>query len=394
MLRRSKVWLNFALDRVTDQCNSVLMEAYRLPPPFLQGLAQSAARHTGDACWSLRDFPRLSAYRVSGAGWAVVFVGSSHGLSEIRRLLFGVAPVAERPLGRVTVWQIGEQAHQWLADGAALVVCELANRSSWSPSAPITISVPTWVEQVLDLPEPLDKLLAGKRAKSLRGLINRCQGAGLSYRFSESPADFDYFRDHMYLPFVRRRHDDLVLVTPYQDHRKSFARGGLILITEDDRPIAGVLCYIAGETCYLIEEGVLEASEHLWQQGINAFLLWSAMTWAHGRGARQVDLGASHAWCTSGSFAFKRRWGARVMRRRRIHGTWTLLMRSPSPSLLDHLNRMQLITEIDGSFYMSWLKDDRAPLASSDISTRASAAREQGLAGLAVTSPKGTETFC
>ena len=394
LCRLFKVRFNYWLDRVIEFCDMVLMDAYRLPWASWQRIARWVARYVGDVSWLLRAFPRLPACKLVGENWTVVFVGLEHSLREIERLLFEQG-ASQQYLGRVALWKLGSQARQWFASGADLVVCELGRIHPRTPRATFTFSVPVWVQQVLTIPDPPEELLAGRSLEKIRRGIRRAQKAGYDYKFSCAQSDFDHFYYHMYLPFVEKRHGDLAMITPYQDQwRRWFTRGGLVLATLHDTPVAGMLCYIAHRTCFCVEGGIAEADPHLFEQGMNAVNIWYAISWAYSQGAKTFDLGGTHAWCSNGSFFFKRRWGARVVRRKRIYGKWVFLAQDLSPALRDHINRLGFISEADDGFYAVCLHTDSSPAAEADVDEQLLTVKGRGLEGLAVVSANSNLTVC
>jgi hypothetical protein len=381
----AKLRLNYCLDRIIDLCDLVLMDTYHLPWSTGESVAKQIARYVGDISWLLRAFPRLPAYKLIGTDWTIIFVGTEASLKEIRALFFEEA--RQQVLGRIALWKLSAQTQQWLAEGTDLVVCELGRIYPNRPKAPITFTVPIWIQQVLTIPEPLESLIAGRKRNHLRHRINRAQKAGFNYRFSQTKADFDLFYFHMYLPFVKSRHGNLALITPYQDqYRRWFTKGGLMLVTHHGKPVAGSSCYIAGNTCYTVEAGILEADSHLFQQGVNIFRIWSLIVWGHRQGAKTFDMGGTHAWHSNGSFASKQGWGAMVARRKRIFGTWTFLARNLSPALQERINRAGFISEIDGKFYSVLLSTNPTSIAEARAEDELLTAKDQGLDGMAVIS--------
>lgn len=393
LYRRAKLWLNYCLDRIIDLCDLVLMDAYQLPWSTGQSVAKHIARYVGDISWLLRAFPRLPAYKLIGTDWTIIFVGTEPSLEEIRALFFEEA--RQQELGRVALWKLSAQSQHWLAEGTDLVVCELSRIHPNRPQAPITFTVPTWIQQVLAIPEPLESLIAGRNRKNLRHRINRAQKAGFSYRLSQTKADFDHFYYDMYLPFVKSRHGDLALVTPYQDqYQRWFTRGGLIMVTQHGKPVAGSLCYVAGQTCYTIETGILGTDSRLFEQGINTFRIWCVMAWGHKQGAKTFDMGGTHAWRSNGPFTFKQGWGAMVVRRKRIFGTWTFLAQNLSPVLQEHINKLGFISEIDGKFCRLLLSTDPTSIAETKVDKDPLTATDQGLDRVAVISADSNPIIC
>jgi hypothetical protein len=386
LYRRAKLWLNYCLDRIIDLCDLVLMDAYQLPWSTGQSVAKHIARYVGDISWLLRAFPRLPVYKLIGTDWTIIFVGTEPNLREIRALFFEEA--RQQEMGRIALWKLSAQSQQWLAEGVDLVVCELSRIYPWPPKAALTFTVPSWIQQSIAIPGSLESLISGKEGRNIRHKLYRAEKFGFNYRFSQAKADFDHFYYHMYVPFIKARHDHLALIAPYHDQwQRWFVRGGLVMTTQNDSPVAGSLCYMADDICYIIEMGVLEAAPRLLKSEINTIVVWHAITWGREQGAKQFDLGGSRAWCSNGAFTSKRRWRAKVVRRKRIYRTWTFLTQNPSLSLREYVNELGFISEINGKFYEVLLSFDSASTGERDVNKELSAINSLGLDGLVIISP-------
>jgi hypothetical protein len=385
--RSSKVKLNYLLDRVVDLSNMVLMDVYRLPWPMVQSIARKVARYAGDISELLRAFPRLDAHKLTGPNWTVIFVGKLQDLLEIRHLFFS-EEVIHQEIGRIALWKLPFQTRKWLAEGVDLVVCELSRIHPNRPKAPITFIVPTWIHQLLAIPEPVETLIAGKKFANKRNTLNKARQAGFNVKFTRSKADFDHFYYHMYRPYLETRHGELALTASYQDQRQRwFERGGLLLITDRDKPIAGALCHMAGETCFHIETGVLKADPQLFKQRIETVIVWYAIIWGRDQGAKIFDMGGTRPWRANGSFASKQRWGAQVVRRRKIYSTWAFFAQNLSPSLHNHINQLGFISEIDGKFYRILLDTEVARAPETYLQNGFATTASEGMDGLLVILP-------
>jgi hypothetical protein len=382
-----KVRLNYLVDRIIDLSDMVLMDAYRLPWPMAQNAVKKITRYVGDISWLLRAYPRLPAYELAGTEWTIIFVGEDRNLLEMRHLFFPEEEVAQQELGRIALWRLPVQTQQWLAEGIDLVICELGRIHPNRPKAPITFTVPIWIQQVLVIPEPLESLISGKKSATERHRLNKARRTGFNYRLSQSKADFEHFCYHMYLPYVKTRHGHLAIERRYEDQwRRWCTRGGLVLVTQHDKPVAAVLCYMANDVCFDLNRGVLEADPQLLKLGIETMITWYAITWARGQGARIYNMGATRARCSNGSFNAKRRWGARVVRPERIYGTWTFLAQNLSQSLQVYLNKLGFISEVGGKFYGVLLSTDPTSIIETDVDKKLSAIKGQGLDGWIVIS--------
>ena len=394
LYRYGKVRLDYLLDRIIDLSDMIFMDVYRLPWPTAQNVVKKITRCVGDISWLLRAFPRLSAYKLAGTEWTIIFVGEDRDLLEMRHLFFPEG-VVQQELGRIALWKLSAQTQQWLAEGIDLVICELGRIHPSRPKAPITFTVPIWIQQVLVIPEPWESLISGKKFATERHRLNKARRTGFNYRLSQSKADFEHFCYHMYLPYVKARHGHLAIVRRYQDQwRRWCTRGGLVLVTQHDEPVAAVLCYMANDVCFDLNRGVLEADPQLFKLGIETMITWYAITWARGQGAKIYNMGATRARCSNGSFNTKRRWGAQVVRPEKIYGTWTFLAQNLSPSLQARLNELGFISEIDKKFYGILLSIDPTSITETDVHKKSSAMKRQGLDGLVVISANSKPIIC
>ena len=387
--RFCKIKLNYLLDRIIDVCNMVLMDVYRFPWPMAQSIARKVARYIGDFSELLRAFPRLDVYKLVGSNWIIIFVGKFQDLLEIQRLFFPEG-ATHQEIGRIALWKLPAQTQKWLTEGVDLVVCELGRIHPNRPKAPISFNVPTWIHQVLAIPEPVERLIAGEKFANKRNTLNKARRAGYNVKFTRYKADFDHFHYHMYRPYLESRHGELALTASYQDQRRRwFERGGLLLVADRDKPVAGALCHVAGETCFHIETGVLRADPQLFKQRIETTIVWYAITWGYAQGAKIFDMGGTRAWCSNGSFASKQHWGAQVIRRRKIYSNWAFLAQNPSPVLQDHINQLGFITEIDGKFYRIFVDTEASPSANTNHKNEFDSTMKEGIDGLLVISVDG-----
>jgi len=373
---------------INDLSGMVLRDAHRFPWPAAQDITQGLARCAGDASRLLMLFPRLPAYKLTGPKWKIIVVsGNARSLLQIGHLFFE-KEFDQEQIEKIALWKLSDQTQQWLAEGADLVVCELGRLHPYRPKSAITITSPVWIDQVITIPKRLETLISGKKSRNIRNILNRSRKNGFNYRFSQLSSDFDNFYYKMYLPFVKNRHGDLASLRHYKSMRRLFAKGGILLVTQHDKPVAGALCSIRGNTCFDLYGGVLEANPELIQQGVQTILTWYVLTWASGEGAKTYNMGGSQAYCSNPSFTAKRRWGARVVRRTNIYATWTFLATDLSTRLRNHLNKLGFISEIDGNFYRVFLTNDIDSVTETEINQEVLVSRKEGLDGLLMVSTK------
>jgi len=371
--------------KIIDLSHIILWDLYQIPWQVLRDIAHKFARYAGDIGLLFFQFPRLPAHKLTGANYSIIFVGNKSHLLQLRNLFFKDG-FSQEKMGQIAFWKLSAQTKQWLAQGEDLVVCQLSRLYPGRPSSSVTFTIPCLVEQFIPIPNQFEKVIAGKKFRHVRASLNRAERAGFNYKFSRSLPDFNYFYYDMYLPFIKSKHGDLAAITPYEIQRRWFDKGGVLLINQYDKPVAGALCRIANDTFFLIELGVLGTDTEIIQLGFYNVITWYALTLAREKGAKIFSMGGTRGLCSYPSFISKRRWGARVSRHREIYPTWTFLASDMSTVLQSHLNKARMITEINGNFYRIFVTGDINSIAPRDVDNEVTMAKKEGLDGVMMVS--------
>jgi len=232
------------------------------------------------------------------------------------------------------------------------VVCELSQICPWRPTALYSFSGTDTVVQVVDLPDSLDNLLIGRRIEGNRRWIRKAERQGLSYRFTQSLSDLEFFHNQMYLPFITKRHAEMANLSSFEDHKRWLKHGGLILVSQNDKLIGGSLVTQSGEVCHFIEYGILNCDLDLIKNGAVSLVVWCSIQWAKAQGAMQFDLGGSRPWCSNGTFQYKSKWGAHVEGHvLNSRPNWIFSSNRLPDSLRERINQIGIISELNGRFY-------------------------------------------
>ncbi len=384
---RIKTGINRILDRIIDLCVFFLTWS-EVFPDIIRDAINRITSFIGNLVLLTLYFPRIDAYSLKGKEWNIVFIGRQESSQEISTLFFEGQEVSTQVLPCVPVWKLPDKTKQWLANGEDLVICELSKLFPWKPSESYSFSVPEWVTLILDISANPEDLLVGGRIRGQRRCIRQAEKNGFSYRFTRSFDDFNFFYSEMYLPFISARHGEQASISRFTDQRdRWFKPGGLLLVTKNDQPVAGALVIRAGRSCYGIELGVLHNDPELVKAGVNAFILWSCILWGHSQGAKHINIGTSHAWCTNGSFNFKTKWGARVIRHKNITPQWIFTSGYLPDSLRERINQIEFISEQKGKYYCTYIPGD----ATEDLDKKVQEALLHGLSGLAVVHKGSTQ---
>lgn len=322
-------------------------------PPRKQALVRSVARWFAAFFWLIRDLPKNTAYKATGANWTIVFMGTEMERIEVEHLFFRDEEVEWQNVGRIALWQLASRAKAWRSEGVDLVICESSRFFPFPAQDTLNFSVPVAIDHMVYLPENAEKVLEGKSKKSKRKRINAATRKGFSYRFSQSSEDYQHFYKEMYLPTVTRRHGDRAIVADQDGWLEDlFRQGGVLLVTEHDQPVAGVVVYRINDTGYSVEGGLLGSDGRLLKLGVNVLLDWYTIVWALEHGASKCDLATSRACLSDGIFYYKSSWGSQITSFGNSHVAWHLYASQLSPALRDHINQIGFITEVKGGHYL------------------------------------------
>jgi hypothetical protein len=134
----------------------------------------------------------------------------------------------------------------------------------------------------------------------------------LSYRVSHDLKDFDLFYYQMNLPLVRKQFGDSVSVDPYEEMKLWFEQGFLLLVLECEKPVAGGLCKIEGDTLVYLRLGVLNADHEYMAKGAQAASYYFILAEAKEKNLKKVSFITSSSFVHDGVYTHKARWGAAV----------------------------------------------------------------------------------
>ena len=337
--------------RMDDTAQGIVFWSEGLPK-ILQSAVKCITFTIHDFVRFLRDFPRVKAFRLTGNEWSVVFVGGDDEYRVIEDLIFQDQEVQVELLSKVLVWKLPAQTTFWLESGVDLVICELSRLFPWKPTAQYSFTGPDLVVQVLQLPENLEDLLIGRRIEGNRRWIRKAEKQGLSYRFTRSLKDLEFFHREMYVPFIGGRHGETAHLSSLEDHERWLKYGGLILVSLNEELIGGAIVTRSGEMCHFIEYGILHGDSELLKKGAVSLVVWSCLQWAKEQGAERFDLGGSQPWCSHGILQYKSKWGARVEQfRLGSRPKRTYLSNRLPESLRERINEIGWVSEAGGKHY-------------------------------------------
>lgn len=133
-----------------------------------------------------------------------------------------------------------------------------------------------------------------------------------SCRISQDIKDFDLFYSRMHLPHVLKRFQEFADLDPYEHMKNSFMKGFLLMIEDNSKAVAGVLCKIENDTLFFMRTGVLDGDDEYVKKGASSAQYYFALKYALENGISKVELMRSRPFFDDGVYVTKRKWGAEV----------------------------------------------------------------------------------
>jgi len=374
--------------KILDVCKQAMWEAEFISQPHLRRSVLEVIRFVGDLALLFNQIRGVDVYEITCEEDRFLYSGGAAELSELNLHLFDEEKVEIANLGKVSVWKLPSLADEYFKSGKQLAVFEISRLFPLRFRAPYEIKTPIWVTQVLPISSDQNTFLSGKKYMQIRSRINRAKRMGFSYRFTRDCADFDHFYHQMYVPLIVNRHGDRAYIEPYESLYWWFNRGGLVLVTKKNLPVAGNLVVKIKEKGFFIDTGVLDGDPELIKLGIQTINVWSIIQWFSSQGVKQLDLGGSKALRNNGVLNYKRQWGAAInhlysfIRSERIY-----LLDDPNEKMIERINKLGLIVEKGRKFFGVQFLENFQSLDIPELRKVVDQAIHEGLSGTVIVSP-------
>jgi len=260
------------------------------------------------ACLGLRRVPVVllrGATNQSGQQGTMLVAGHDPWVSYLPSRFFVGEPQREL-VGNVSPWELPALLDR-LRYSADLTIVRADRLSAQRFLGKDYLAVPEWVGMRLAVPDDLDALVRGTR--SIREDMRLVRRHKLQPLVTEGEARFHEFYDSMYVPFSRARHGAMAFVKSRQDLRRRLRKGGILWVTRDDHPIAGILFERKNDTLDLQAIGMATGELPLNKRGIMAAIYYFSIAHARQLSCAEVDFRGTSPSLHDGLLRYKRKWG-------------------------------------------------------------------------------------
>ncbi len=258
---------------------------------------------------------RLVGRTLDGSPCSILVVDDA---APLKLLLAGM--LAEQteilPLGKVSI-----------ASVPAMLRREAANHDLVLARVPQILADRSYQTGFLRLPWIVDMWVraeeVAKRRQRGRGTVAsayaRWKQQGFAATQRGEPADLERFYETMYLPFASARFGEAAATLDRATLRQALARGTIVWVEQDGRPVAAQLLERCGSTLHTIAVGTSLEPAAAQSVGVLTALKVAASDLALDTGFAWIDFGGCMPWLTDGVLQNKRQWGAELVHRQGLH---------------------------------------------------------------------------
>ena len=304
--RRLMLWLEDLLIRIYSTPNPVTRR-WELPVVFLMYRVVLFVRGGQEFdIYRLEGIPANQKEPIT-----LMYFQSGHGLEYLAKEMFCENEFRSEKVGSCRWWKLAKQAEE-AAARADVVVIERNTLIRWTPRRGQWLRTPTWVSMAMEINPGLPWEEVKKQMHSQHSNIRAIKKWNFTYTVNHDSCDFDFFYEHMYLPYITQRYPESGFTDSKSHLRNIFEHGFLAQIgLPGGDPIAAVVSLRRGELQFSVALGVLEANNTWLDAGVISALYYYQIKHAYDDGLRRVDVGGARPFLNDGLFQYKYRWGMR-----------------------------------------------------------------------------------
>jgi hypothetical protein len=241
-----------------------------------------------------------------GAG-SMLVAGPDRWSHYLPNRFFGDGSHEQERLGCCWTWQLPRVIRQW-REAADLAVVRVDRFSARRFPAAEYLRVPEWVRMVAPVPVSNREF----RSYSARSDLRIVQRNKLTWRISHDPAELAAHLADDYGPYTRLRHGQDAFIQAPRETRRSFRKGGLLVVERAGAPIARLVFELEPQQLIMATIACVGADEGLLKQGALAGVYHFSFEYARSLGLTQLDMRGCRPCLRDPLFFVKRKYDAAV----------------------------------------------------------------------------------
>ncbi len=173
--------------------------------------------------------------------------------------------------------------------------------------------IPEWVGCEIDLCCDIKTRSISKR--TFKSNIKKIKKNNLEYIITKDPLYFHFFYNNMYLPYISKRHSNSAVIKSFDEMKRSFENGELLLIKDGQKIIAGVILdyKVMNGIPRTMQLGVLGGDSFYVKRGALIAIYYYTIEYLKKQNFKKFNVGWSRPFFNDGVLNHKLRWGAKVV---------------------------------------------------------------------------------
>jgi hypothetical protein len=169
--------------------------------------------------------------------------------------------------------------------------------------------IPEWAMMKIRIDKDINEI-CNKDTTDFSNVTRRIRKYGLTYEILTDDDSFKYFIDHVYLPYISKRHGEEALIEDLNSLWKSAPSPVLMAIRENGIIVAESLIRKSGEDLCFMRLGVLDGNEEYMRHGVIGALYYFGILEGQKIGCKYFDVGGTRPFLNDGLTKYKMGLGA------------------------------------------------------------------------------------
>jgi len=215
--------------------------------------------------------------------------------------------------------------------------------------------IPIWVRGEVDFESAAE---CQKKSRNIKTDLRRIRKNDLGYTVTRDPRLFDMFYHDMHVPHIKRVLKESAFLLQYEEIKKNMNQAELLLITKDDKYIAGGIILYEKDGARAWTLGVKDGDPEYVKMGALSALFYYRIEYLRDKGFNRVHVGSSRGFLKNGALQYKKKWGMRLICERR--GNFVIEVLKPSKAARVFLENNPFIQLRNNELYgMYFLEADK-----------------------------------
>jgi hypothetical protein len=264
--------------------------------------------------------------KCGGSPFKLVYAGSKQNKNYILRTFFSEG-ASQQPLGARSPDRLIRHA---LRSGCDVIFFEMNVNNAHLLKGRTHFKIPTWIELKLDMDSETTSPLKSGSLANIRRFWKQNE---LQYTVTQDEKELAEFYKTIYVSFSNHIHQGEGFVQPYQEVLRRFRSGELLLASNENGWVGGVVLAYAPTEGQLLFGGMKNPSE---KKEVMSSIFFQSFLRIKEKNLSVANWGYSHGFLRDGSFRYKARLGCRAALPPQLTANdqcWTLRVLKQSPAL-------------------------------------------------------------